>query len=202
MNYRDYNDYELLSYAKEKNEDSINILYQKYEPLILSRAKKFDISLSNIGLDRNDLIQEGRLGFLNAIEQYDQSQDTLFYTYAKASIEKRMLSAITAGKRQKHRILNESLSLEGEDDSLSLIDILSNQEDNPENKLLSIETTNNLLFKMHSRLTTLEGQVFELKLNGFNYKEIASILDREPKNIDNALQRIRNKLKTVVQEKE
>lgn len=202
MNYRDYNDYELLSYAKEKNEDAIHILYQKYEPLILSRARKFDSSLNSIGLDRNDLIQEGRLGFLNAIDLYDPNQETLFYTYAKASIEKRMLSAITAGKRQKHRILNESLSLEGEDDSFSLIDILSNEGDNPEHKLLSIEATNQLLLKMHSRLTTLEGQVFELKLNGFSYREIASILDREPKNIDNALQRIRSKLKEVVEEKE
>lgn len=199
MNYREYNDYELLHYANEKNEEAIKILYEKYEPLISSTAKKLNTYLNGSGLEKSDLMQEGRLGFMNAIEMYDEKKDTLFYTYAKACIEKRMFSLITASRRQKHRILNESLSLEGEDDMLSLADVLFNEEDNPEQQLLRVETVNELILKMHSRLTAMESQVFELKLNGFQYREIAEILERTPKAVDNALQRIRIKLKQLLE---
>lgn len=202
MNYRSFNDYELLHYASEKNEEATTILYEKYDPLISSTASKLGGYLSGTGLEKSDLMQEGRLALMNAMEQFNPEKDILFYTYVKSAIEKRMFSTITASRRQKHRILNESISLEGEDGTLSLAEILFNEGDNPEAQVLSVEAVNELMHQMQNRLTTMESEVFELKLSGFQYKEIAQILERDPKTVDNALQRIRMKLKQLLQENE
>lgn len=157
------NDYELLEQVKDGSEQSINTLYKKYEPLINSIAIRYQSYLPNVGLEISDLLQEGRLGLMKAINQYDRNRDILFYSYAKTCIETRIFSAITATRRQKHRILNESLSLEDkENDMISLEEVLFNEGDNPESQILSIEKINDLIYKMHNLLTPMESQVFEL----------------------------------------
>ena len=198
MNYKDYNDNELLFYISENNEDANEIIYKKYEPLITNTAKKFIKSCENAGLELTDFIQEGMLGLSNAIKEFDDSKDVTFFTFAKTCIERKMISLAISSKRQKHKILNESLSLEITDEEgnySNLEYILGDNKNNPENLIINMENQNELIKKASLVLTEFEMQVFELKINDFGYREIAEVLDKEPKAIDNALQRIKLKLK-------
>lgn len=196
--YDKYNDYELLSYISECNEDATDILLKKYEPLIVSIAKKLLKGMENFGLDINDLVQEGRLGLLNASETFTESKDTLFYTYAKTCIERKMYDLVKSTRRTKHKILNESIPIDVDDDKgeyKELDYLLKDETENPEQLLLNEEGKKELQNIINSKLNDIEIQVLELKLKGFENKEISEILDCDYKKIDNTLQRIKQKLK-------
>jgi len=201
MNYRELNDNELLSYVSESNEQAEELLYKKYEPLINSSAKRMYTYCKNTGLEFGDLVQEGMLGLNQAINTYKDNKDTLFYTYAKTCIDRKIISLVVSATRQKHKILNTSLSFEKEfedDSNNKLENIIKDTKENPEEILINSEKEEELIKQIKSVLTEFEEQVFDLKLNYFNYKEIAEILDKDPKAIDNALQRIRIKAKKVI----
>ncbi len=200
MKYRDYNDNELLDYIAENNEEANEILYEKYRPLITSVANKMSTSCKQTGIDINDLIQEGMLGLNQAIKHYSEQKEASFFTFAKTCIERRMLSLVIASKRQKNRILNDSLSLDiatetGE--NLNLEDLLGSEKDEPYQQLIASETEKEIIENMQKNLTELEKKVFSLKISGFDYVEIGTILNKPPKSIDNALQRIKRKIKKV-----
>lgn len=197
----DYNDQELLDYISEGNEDATNILYNKYEPYIHSKAKKLLSSTSNIGIDLNDLIQEGLIALNEAIKSYKTSLDATFYTFATTCIDHKMISTIISAQRQKHKILNESISFDQElndGSSISIENMIINKENNPEEVILSLEMEQDLFKKVKEVLTDFEYQVFELKYHNFDYKEIAKILDKDIKSVDNALQRMRTKVSKIL----
>ena len=199
MDYRDYNDNEVLSYIYENNEEASEILYKKYEPLINLTATKFFKYCKSSGLELNDLIQEGMMGLTNAINHFDESKDTLFYSFARTCIERKMISIIVSTRRQKHQVLNNSISFESfEDEQNKLDSILSDNSLNPEQQIINKEQTNNFFSKIKEELTDLEMQVLDLKMAGFTYKEIGDILDKDYKAIDNAVQRIRRKVKKIL----
>lgn len=204
MKYRDYNDYELLSYIGENNEEASEILYEKYRPLIETTAKKMMKYCENSGLDVNDLIQEGMIGLHKAIVTYKQDTDASFYTYAKMCINRKIISVVVGSKRLKHKILNESISIETTDEDGNIIYgvMLGDETKNPEKLMVFNESESELLNKTYDKLTSFEKEVFDLKKSDFTYKEIAQILDKEPKSIDNAMQRIKQKIIDVKKELE
>lgn len=205
MEYRNFNDNELIYYVRENNEEASQIIFKKYEPLILSIAKKMYPYCKYNGLELSDLMQEGMLGLNLAILHYEEAKDNLFYTFARKCIERKMISLVISSRRQKHKILNESLSLEFslEEDSLGTLEsILSDHKANPEKLLFDSAREAELISKMRDILTENEERVFDLKLAGFHYKEIASIIDKSPKSVDNTIQRIRMKFKDLLEENE
>lgn len=202
MNYSDFNDYELIEYANENNEDANNILIKKYEPLIHSIANRMLKSCSYIGLEESDLVQEGMIGLNHAISYFNEQKDIIFYTYAKTCIERRMISTVIAAKRLKHRVLNESISLNADNDDVSFDKILKDEASNPEKIVMDSEETDKLIEDIKGTLTDFELQVFELMLSYFKYGEIAEILDKEKKQVDNAMQRIKNKVREKLNEKQ
>lgn len=201
MNYRDFNDNELIAYIKEDNEELNNIIFEKYRPLIVGASSRMFNYCKNSGLELNDLIQEGMLGLNQALNSFDTARDITFYTYAKTCIERKIVSLVVSSRRLKHKILNESISIEvynDNDEVVNLEKLLSDSSTNPETIMFDNEQNNELIEKIKSHLTPLEQQVFELKINNFNYNEIAEILDKDSKSIDNALQRIKNKIKEKI----
>jgi RNA polymerase sporulation-specific sigma factor len=201
MNYRDFNDNELIAYIKENNEEANNIIFEKYRPLIVGAATRMFSYCKNSGLELNDLIQEGMLGLNQALNSFDTERDITFYTYAKTCVERKIVSLVVSSRRLKHKILNESISIEiynDNDEVVNLDKLLSDSSTNPETIIFDNEQNNELIEKIKNNLTPLEQQVFELKINNFNYNEIAEILDKDSKSIDNALQRIKNKIKDKI----
>lgn len=202
MNYKDVNDYELVYYVRDNNEEASAILYDKYKPLIEKNARKLLKYCNYNGLELNDLIQEGMLGLSKAIESFSESKEASFYTYAKTCVERRQLTAIIASQRQKHKLLNESVSFEAYDDdatSVKTVDaMLVDNSYNPESIMFDYENSTELMEKVSRVLTNFELQVFELKISGFTYIEISEILDKDKKQIDNAIQRIKFKIKDAL----
>jgi len=201
MNYRDFNDNELIAYIKENNEEANNIIFEKYRPLIVGAASRMFNYCKNSGLELNDLIQEGMLGLNQALNSFDTTRDVTFYTYAKTCIERKIVSLVVSSRRLKHKILNESISIEiynDNDEFVNLDKLLSDSSTDPETIMFDNEQNNELIDKIKNQLTPFEQQVFELKINNFNYNEIAEILDKDSKSIDNALQRIKIKIKEKI----
>lgn len=196
MNYKDFNDYELLDHIHSCNEDANEIMIYKYRPLTVNLAKKL-IKYCNGGIDLNDLIQEGLVGLNEAINSFREDKETNFGTYAKLCIERRMYSLVKSTRTYKNKILNESISLEDEDET-NIDRFLVDNTTNPSEMVEENDYQEKVLIELNNQLTDLEKQVFELKKNDFNYKEIAEILDKDPKVIDNTIQRIKAKLKKIL----
>ena len=198
MNYKDYNDYELLSYVND--EEQVELIYKKYKTLIEKNAKKFLKYSKYNGLEINDLIQEGYIGLNKAIKSFNDSKETSFFTYAKTLIERNQISTLIGSNRLKHKFLNESIPLDisvGEDDNFDLTDLIGDNTNNPEMVITDIENINDLIEKIDSKLTDFERQVFHLKISGFDYIEIADLLAKNSKQVDNAIQRIKTKIKNI-----
>ena len=192
----EYNDYELVSLAQENNEIAINILHEKYKELINSKSRKVFNYLKNRGLELSDVIQEATIGFEEAINAYNQDDNALFYTFAKLCIERQLKSLIIKQNRDKHKILNEAITIDNDEDS-NLHNVLSD-EITPETKLFNKEETSDIYNKIKDSLTEHEDCVFELKIQGFNYKEISDILDIDIKDIYNTISRIRAKASKII----
>ncbi len=201
MNYEDLNDYELVSYVMN-SEEATDILFEKYKPLIYSIASK--MYKDNLGLDLNDLVSAGMIGFSIAINTYNTHKETLFFTYAKKCIETKIATLLKSATRQKHRLLNDSISVEAieEEFKIDLDKIIGDDQKNPEKIMVDNENVNELIIGIKKELTDFELQVFELKKSGFNYREIAEAMGIDAKKIDNAIQRIKNKIKKYLQKKD
>lgn len=196
MNYKDLNDYELLS--MQENEEASELLYKKYRPLIYKIAKNMYSTNKFKGVEFSDFIQEGNIGFTNAIQNYDEKKDILFFTYAKTCIEKAIISFIVKNNRQKNKILNESISIETFDTQIGFNEldrVIVNKSVDPLN--LIVNNKQDYYSTLKSKLTELEFNVLELKDYGFETKEIADLLNKDVKAIDNALQRIKFKVKKI-----
>ena len=201
MNYEDLNDYELVSYVMN-SEEATDILFEKYKPLIYSIASK--MYKDNLGLDLNDLVSAGMIVFSIAINTYNTHKETLFFTYAKKCIETKIATLLKSATRQKHRLLNDSISVEAieEEFKIDLDKIIGDDQKNPEKIMVDNENVNELIIGIKKELTDFELQVFELKKSGFNYREIAEAMGIDDKKIDNAIQRIKNKIKKYLQKKD
>ena len=109
-----------------------------------------------------------------------------------------MYDLVKSTRRVKHKILNESIPIDVDDDKgeyKELDYLLKDETENPEQLLLNDEGKKELQNIINSKLNDIEIQVLELKLKGFENKEISEILDCDYKKIDNTLQRIKQKLK-------
>lgn len=197
MSYEDLNDYELISYINESDEESKNILLKKYEPLINNMANKIIRTCPYLGIEVSDLVQEGFIGLNHAMGYFNEQKNITFYTFAKTCIERKMISVIISAKRLKHKNLNESISFDTEDDGM-LDYLLKDESLNPEKIVIDKKENDDLINLINENLTELERDVFRLMLSDFNYKEIANILEKEPKQIDNAIQRIKSKSKEII----
>lgn len=197
MNYKDFNDYELLDSIYSVNEDASNILLYKYRPLIVNIAQKH-LKYCNGGLDLNDLIQEGMLGLNDAIKSFDDNKEANFGTYAKLCIERKIKTLIKSSQSYKNRFLNDAVMLEYVQDDVTIDKNLMDNETNPDKVIEENENIDNLIKKLDEQLSDFERQVFELKMQNLSYREIAELLDKDPKIIDNTIQRVRNKLKKII----
>ncbi|MGM9849479.1 MAG: sigma-70 family RNA polymerase sigma factor [Bacilli bacterium] len=196
MKYSDMNDYELLSYVSE-NGTANEMIFKKYKPLIVETANNLYVYCKKLGVEINDLIQEGLVGLNKAINSFSESHETTFYTYASKCINRSIISYIVRLGRLKNKVLNDSVFLElyDEDQSNGFGKSLADNSYNPENILISEEGKKEILDIIDNNLTDFEKQVINLKINGFKYKEIADMLGKDVKYIDNCIQKIKNKIR-------
>ncbi len=201
--YDDYNDNELIYLIYDFNEEANRILHEKYYKIIKIKVAKYRALAKRIGLDTCDLMQEGLLGLEEAINSYRDNKDMKFSSFANMCIERQILSVVNYHSRKKHTFLNDSCSIDAEDEKgRTMLDYSLKSDIDPLMMMEKEEEKNSIYDLMTKDLSKLEKEVFELKLNGLDYREIARLLNKSYKSIDSALQRIRVKLKKILNEME
>ena len=195
MCIRDFNaldDDSLWELASGGNTDAETQLIENYSRLVRVCARPYFLT----GGDGEDLIQEGTFGLLSAIRRFDPACGVSFKTFAEHCVRMRLLSAIKSASRLKHFPLNDGMSLEelSEDSNTNLSAFPQSFRRSPEDQVLARESKEELYTAFAEQLSRLERKVLSLYLDGLSYKDIAQRLGKEPKAIDNAVQRIRRKL--------
>ena len=186
-------DEELALLARDGDREAEELLVARYHRLVRTCARPYFLA----GGDSEDLTQEGMLGLLTAIREYDPGEETSFRTYAEVCIHRRILSAIRSASRMKHTPLNYGVSLEdafGNDADRSDLHSSLSFRRVPEEQVLARESADELLHTYSQCLSTFEVQILRMFLDGLSYREMAEYCGRNEKSVDNAVQRIRRKL--------
>ena len=201
--YEQYTDDELIDRLRRGEESIMDYICDKYKNLVRSKAKSMFI----LGADSDDLIQEGMIGLFKAVRDYDMGRDASFYTFAELCISRQMYTAVQASKRQKHQPLNTYVSLDtgnssGEGDEkegLNLGELLADRAElSPEELFLDKERVAYLEKAIEEELSDFERQVLDLYMTGMSYTQIARVLGRDENATDNALQRLKTKIKKML----
>ena len=174
----------LCARADQGDRSAEETLVLRYSWLVRSCARPLFL----LGADHEDLIQEGMLGLIKAIRDFDSARSDSFSAFARLCIRRRMLDAIRTAAGDQHAILNGSLSLDDEAQRE-----FPSAEGDPEALLLGQEAFEERLHRC--RFTSLELQVLPLYLQGLTRREISAETELPLKTIDNAIQRIRKKLR-------
>lgn len=194
--YEQKTDEQLIRMLRKGDTAITDYIMEKYKNLVRKEANAMYL----LGGENDDLIQEGMIGLFKAVQNYDLTQETSFYNFARLCITRQMYSAIEASKRKKHSPLNSYISLyEKTGEREPLIDTMeAAKESNPEELLVGREYVELLQNKLMENLSDLENRVLYLHLLGTDYKTIARLLDKSPKTVDNALQRIKSKMERIL----
>lgn len=193
--YTNQTDEVLIGQLRSGREEITDYIMEKYKNLVRKRANAMFL----IGGDTDDLIQEGMIGLFKAIRDFKEDKDASFYHFADLCITRQIYHAVEASQRKKHLPLNSYISLntqmgqEGEDTFLDVLESFENA--NPEQLIIERENSRAIKERLKNDLSRFERQVIQLYLQGLSYRQIAQQLGKEPKAIDNALQRIRGKIK-------
>ncbi len=197
--YIKLSDEELVSKYQNGDNEAADFLVCKYKNLVRMHSRPYFL----IGADSDDLIQEAMIGLYKAIRDYKADRGVVFMTFASLCIERQIITAVDSYNRQNNGPLNTYVSLytpvtdeSGGDAVLS--DVISSEEKlNPETIFIAAEQTGQFLTNLKRNLSKLECRILELYIGGFSYAEIASKLGKTIKSVDNAIQRIRNKINLI-----
>lgn len=188
MKYEAYQDEELIRMLRKGDQGITDYMIEKYKGLVLKKARAMYL----IGGETDDLIQEGMIGLFKAVRDYQEEKNAAFFTFANLCIDRQLYSAIQSSNRKKHHPLNTYISLNNEEWESELRAIY---EQNPESIIIDREDAKCTEKKIYEKLSPFENIVLSLYLQGNDYTQIGEILEKKPKSIDNALQRIRVKVK-------
>lgn len=200
--YQNETDEILIERLRDGERDIMDYIMNKYKNLVRSKAKSMYI----LGADTEDLIQEGMIGLFKAIRDYDAGRDASFFTFAELCISRQMYTAVQASNRKKHMPLNSYISLyatnelrDGAGESEEFINFLAFEtQKDPEQLLIDKENVLLLEKKIEEELSAFEKQVLDLYLTGMTYSQIARVLGRDEKSTDNALHRLKAKIRKAI----
>ena len=210
-NYETMTDEQLIRKLRQGETAITDFIMDKYKFLVKKKAKAMYL----LGGENDDLIQEGMIGLFKAVRDYDLKQEMSFASFAELCVSRQMYTAVQASGRQKHIPLNTYISIysystktEEEDghkreEKIFLMNAIpSGIETNPEERLIEQENIESLEKAIFRELSSFEKEVLDLYLTGMTYTEIAKVLGREEKATDNALQRIKGKIKKILKSKD
>lgn len=189
--YEQYTDEQLVDMLRHGQQDVMDFLIEKYKTMVRQKARVLYL----VGGDQDDLIQEGMIGLFKAIQDYRKDKDASFRTFAQLCVDRQIYHAIQSSNRHKHQPLNGYMSMNGEEWEAEERNMF---QQSPENIIIDQEAAENMEDLIREQLSQMENKVLTLYLGGNNYLEIADQMKRSPKTIDNAIQRIRRKVKMVL----
>ena len=192
--YSKYSDEELIQRLRAGETGIADYLIEKYKYLVRRKARAMFL----IGGDTDDLIQEGMIGLFKAVRDYHPGKEASFVTFAQMCIDRQIYSAVQSSNRQKHMPLNTYISLSQEDEESPLAQAWV---ETPEEIIIDRENTRALEDEIKSALSPMENTVLNYYLEGKSYADIGMLMDKNPKSVDNALRRIRTKIRNYLEKK-
>ncbi|MBP3676901.1 MAG: sigma-70 family RNA polymerase sigma factor [Agathobacter sp.] len=195
MKYNNFSDEELIEKLRAGDTEIADYIREKYKPLVRKKTNAMYL----IGGEPEDLIQEGMIGLFKAVRDYNPEKEVSFFAFAKLCISRQLYSALEASNRKKHIPLNTYVSFSSQEDSegVHLEQMITEQTISPEQLLIEQEGKREFFDQLEEKLSPMEKKVLYLYLEGSSYTQIAEYMDKTPKSIDNTLQRIRGKIKTL-----
>ena len=186
--------------AQEGSATAYEYLIQKYREVAKIKARIYYIA----GGDNEDAVQEGMIGIFKAVRDYEPGAGASFSSFLELCVDRQIKTAMSGANRRKHKILTESVSLvlqegESENGNPDIAHMMTaGREDEPENAALIKEAVELMRKAGEERLSRFERRVWNEMLKGETYREIADVLQKSPKTIDNAIQRIKKKIRLDV----
>ena len=195
-------DEEIVELAQSNDDEALTFLLDKYKNFVRSKARSYFL----IGADHEDIVQEGMIGLFKAIRDFKPNRLSSFRAFAELCVKRQIITAIKTATRQKHFPLNSYVSLNkplyDEESDRTLLDVIEGRVTNPEDLFISQEELEHIQNEINTTLSPLEQQVLAAFLNGKSYQEIAEMIGRHAKSIDNALQRVKRKLEKLIEERD
>lgn len=188
--YANCSDEELILRLHGGEEEISDYLMEKYKEFVRRKARAMYL----MGGETDDLIQEGMIGLFKAVKDYRPEKDASFRTFAGLCIDRQLYSAIQSSNRKKHLPLNSYVSLNSENETG---DLEGQWSENPEALIIDRERTSALEEEIRKMLSPMENKVLKYYLQGYGYVKIAELMGKNPKAVDNALQRIRGKIQKM-----
>lgn len=188
--------------AQDGDEDASEYLLNKYKNFVRSKARSYFL----VGADHEDIVQEGMIGLFKAFRDFRPERLSSFHAFAELCVTRQIITAIKTATRQKHIPLNSYVSLNKpifeEENDRTLLDVITERHNaDPEELIIGQENYVSIESRINRALSPLERHVLHAYLDGKSYQEIAEMLGRHVKSIDNALQRIKRKLDKLIREK-
>jgi len=200
MNYKEMmllSDEQLVELARSGETDAEEILLTRYKDVVLSKTNIYYI----VGGDRDDIVQEGMIGLVKAVRGFDPDAGASFATFARLCVARQIITAMRAASREKHAPLNDAISLDvpldGNNENTLADTIAAGPENDPVEISIKTELLNMVLNPKKGSFSKLEHATIKYLTQGKNYREIADLLGKSPKQIDNTIQRIRTKIKDM-----
>ena len=198
MEFEKMSENDIINLAQNKEDSAMEYLLEKYKPLVRQKTRKLFL----IDGDKDDLIQEGMIGLFKAVRDYQAGKDAAFRTFADLCISRQLYSAIKKSNRLKNQPLNSYISIYSDefndaDELAGERTVISSGSDNianPEAIVIDRESAVDMQNQMFDKLSKMEREVLKRYLDGMTYQEIAADMEKSPKSIDNALQRIKGKI--------
>jgi RNA polymerase sigma-H factor len=196
---RELEDLQLVLRARNGDGGAMDVLIRRYTSFVRLKASSYFLA----GGDSEDLVQEGLIGLYKAVRDFRADKETSFRSFAELCVTRQIITAIKTATRFKHAPLNTYVSFshtpagQDSDGECTLGDALPGPGVNdPSVCVISTEELQSLVFTLGTGLSPLEAEALRLYLEGSSYEEMAELLDRDTKTIDNALQRVKRKILT------
>lgn len=198
-NYDACTDEQLIDLIRAGDRVAEELLYTKYKQVVRSCARTYFL----VGADREDILQEGMIGLYKAVCDYDSTKQTSFRSFAELCITRQIISAIKSATRKKHIPLNTYISFNRTiydgDSERTLVDVLAGAKvSDPAELVIGQESYDDISQRIQKELSHLERTVLQLYLSGYSYQQIADALQRSPKAVDNAIQRVKKKFEALL----
>lgn len=195
--YQEMSDEQLIGQLRSGDSGVMDYILDKYKPLVRKKANAVFL----IGGETDDLIQEGMIGLFKAVRDYDEGKKASFFSFAELCITRQLYKAVEASNRKKHAPLNTYISFYSEtgEEGYSLAETLTTGGmGDPEQMIIDQENLKQFWDGLREHLSSMEQQVLDEYLQGNNYQQIAEHMNKPSKTIDNALQRIKTKVRQEV----
>ena len=188
MGYKELKDEMIVELAKNGDEAALSEVFDRYKLVVKLKAKSYYIA----GGDPDDTIQEGMIGLFQAVRDYDENKGASFNTFAQLCIDRQIMTAIKKAESKKNTPLNTSVPMPDDEERGG-----GEHAESPETIIVDRENAERMKTRVKDGLSSFENRVFDMLLNDRNYVEIAEILGVEKKSVDNAIQRIKRKMKKL-----